>query len=253
MALKDPVQARRNIISGWRRRKKLCLLCGKDIHDGKCIEDYTKVDMRVIEVKPKTPANEEKRKATIRSYRKKKLLCLRCGQNVHGGDCEVTYERTDMRPVKIKDIDPRVVVTPKVNIFKPDIESSTIGLSGGAKPSYNREFVLLDVRSNNDYDTHLSFVHIRYIARKFKDCIICLIGDMSGIYTYADFLNVKKIFNVIRLGDIDDQTIVNHIHNCKYFISYKSEYTKYANSIKSKCISLDDDKDVQDILVRIPK
>ena len=64
---------RRNIIRGWRKRKDLCLLCGKYIHDGECEENYIKVDLRDGNVEKEIDQN--KRKDTILSYRRKKSLC----------------------------------------------------------------------------------------------------------------------------------------------------------------------------------
>ena len=253
MANKDSNKARMNVVIRWRRKKNLCLRCGKDPHEGDCVEIYDKSDMRNVKAEPKV-VNEDKKKETIVAYRKRKLLCLKCGEMVHSGDCIESYEQSDMRPEEEKDKDPRTVTTPKLNIFDRKEEKSNLDLEQTMRTKYNRDFILVDIRPNEFFKNRITFVDIRYLSKRFSNCIICIIGKPEKILPYAEVLQLKKLVNVVYLKNENRaQEIVNYIYDCKYFISFESEYTRFAKDKNIKCISLLDDDDIKNILSRIPK
>jgi ribosomal protein S27AE len=86
---KNSIKAKKSVALRWRKSKKLCLRCGTEIHEGDCIENYEKVDLRNIDnsnIQSETDFN--KRKKTILNYRRKKDLCLRCGKDKHEDQCD---------------------------------------------------------------------------------------------------------------------------------------------------------------------
>jgi len=253
MSNRDPLVAKKNVIIRWRKTKNLCLRCGKDPHVGDCEESYEKTDMRVVEEEPKV-VNVDKRKETILAYRKKKLLCLRCGEMVHAGECEENYEKSDMRPPTEKTDDPRTISTPKLNIFERKEKPTTLKLKKTMRTRYNRDFVLVDIRPNEEFKNRITFIDIRYLSKRFSNCIICVIGNVDKLYPYAESLQVKKITNIVQTkNENNSQEIVNYIFGCKYFISFESEYTRFAKSNRKQCISLQDSDDIKNIMSRIPK
>ena len=64
------------VIVGHRKRKKLCIKCGKDIHKDDCIENYDKVDTRTFVTEIIKEIDIQKKIDAIVCYRKKKLLCI---------------------------------------------------------------------------------------------------------------------------------------------------------------------------------
>ena len=252
MSNKDPLIAKRNIISSWRRRKSLCLRCGQDVHTGDCVEIYDKADMRKSDIIKKSP-NIDKQKETIISYRKRKLLCLRCGQMVHTGECDENYSKSDLRPMAEKNQNPRTVITPKINIFDRKEEPSFLDLKQTQKTRYNRDFILVDIKLSNNTN-RISFIDVRYLSKRFSNCIICILGDIDKLFTYSESLDLRKLVNVVQIKNSNSpQEIVNYIYGCKYFISFASTYTRFAKDKHIKCITLNDDDDIKNIMSRIPK
>ena len=253
MSNRNPFTAKKNITIRWRKKKNLCLICGQDPHEGDCIEIYDKADMRTLG-KPVKVLNEDKRKDTIISYRKKKLLCLRCGQMVHAGECRENYEKSDMRPPIEKTDDPRIVITPKINIFDRKEEVSTIDLKQTQRTKYNRDFIFIDIRPNDKYKNRITFIDIRYLAKRFSNCIICVNGCIDKLYPYAELLEMKKIINLVETKNENNiQEIVNYIYGCKYYISFESDLTRFAKQKRIPCISLNDEDDIRNVLSKIPK
>ena len=254
MANRNPTIAKKNVTIRWRKQKELCLRCGQNIHEGDCEEDYEKADLRNIDVvQPVKEVDQDKKKNTVISYRKRKDLCLHCGKNLHGSsECsEPDYTIADNRSDEEKVIDPRTVSTPKPKDDKEDTDT-TIELEKTSDTTYSRDIILIDTRENG-YQERIDFIDIRYLAKKYQDYIICVIGDIEGSYPYADVLEMKKIINLLFLGDehIDDQLIINHIWGCKMFFSYQSEFTKYAKKHGLNCISFPVKSNVRNIITRI--
>jgi len=242
--------ARKNTISRWRKKKQLCLRCGLDVHEGDdCIENYEVVDLRIKEVEVKQ-INEDKRKDTVIQYRKKKQLCLRCGLDVHEGvDCVENYESSDLRPEEEKKEDPRIVETPKLKIFEHNVEDTSIKLEATDQATFNRPFIIVDVR-----EKYIGFIELRYLSVRFSNCIICVLGDINSIYPYSDVLKTSKLINVIRMkNDHNQQNVINHISGCKYFIGHDSDYSRYAITKNIKTVILKSDTDIKNIMSRIPK
>jgi len=251
MANKDPVIAKRNIVKRWRKKKNLCVFCGKDIHMGSCKENYKKTDNRDIIIISKEP-DEDKRKETILNYRKKKHLCLSCGKDKHSESCSENFEKSDMRTEEEKTVDPRIVPTPKYK-EDMDVEPNNINLVQTQKPKYIRDYVLMDINPTTNGE-RIEFTDVRYIAKKYSDLIICLIGSIEKTFAYSNVLKLKKINNITELGKrCTDQDIVNHIMSCIHFISFRTKYTAYAKYHLVSCTVLKKDDNVRNVLMRLPK
>jgi len=255
VANKNPGILRKNVILRWRKKKCLCSKCGLDPHEGDCIENWEKSDLRDKAPLTKKP-NLDKRKETILNYRKKKLLCLKCGQLVHAGDCKENYEYADMRPVNDKKIDPRIVATPKNKPMTKAIEipaETNILLEKKNDTKYNRDFIVVDIRESKE-GQRIDFSCLRYLTKKYSDCIVCVLGDIEQLYPYAQVLQLRKINNIhIVSPRFGPQIIVDHLWDCNLFISYRSDYTGYCIIHEIKCVELSPKDIVKNVLMRIQK
>lgn len=250
MANKDPKILRQNVIRGWRKRKNLCLRCGLVEHTGSCQETYIQVDMRNTKIPPKV-VNEDKRKETIISYRKKKNLCLQCGKDIHDDTCVESYDKSDMRTKEEKQNDPRIVTTPKRNIIPEKQKYEDLKLNQESKTKFTRDFILIDIHPSENKSNRMCFIDIRYLTKKYSDDIICFIGAIEKIYPYADVLQLRRINNIMELGNTTDQEVVDHLHDCKKFISFPSKFTKYCIERELPCVELKEKGNVRNTLMRM--
>jgi hypothetical protein len=222
-------RSRISVISGHRRRMVLCIKCGKDIHDGECIENYTKADCRENNAIDKKPATNRK-KETVISYRKRKGLCTKCGHDLHDGDgCLETYEVADNRDEDIKRERPSTIQSPK---FKPvtildDIERTKdlrIDLEPTETIKLQRDFIVVDIRPSST-DNRVEFSCLEQLSKKFKDYIICIIGDSQKTFAYSDFLKMKRFVNIHEIQNQTEQTIVNYVCSSKKYFGFDDRYT----------------------------
>ena len=248
MANRNPNILKQNIIKGWRRRKNLCISCGKDLHDGECDPDYTKVDMRESDL-PEKELNQDKRKETIISYRRKKELCIRCGKDIHEGPCEENFVQSDMRTEEEKEKDPRIISIPKKQ--EDYIEEPEINLDATEETKYIRKFILFDI-TEGPKGERFDYSDLRYICKKYQDYIVCVIGNLDEMFPYAQVLELRKITNLMQLNCLTDQDIVNHIWSCKYFISFKSRFTIYASYHERNCLEFRKGDNIRNALSRMP-
>lgn len=222
---------------GHRKRMGLCISCGKEIHTGECIPDYKKADNRKVEIEGKMVDIQQK-KITIISYRKKKKLCTRCGKEMHGEEpCIEIYDQVDHRTVEEKCVRPAVIPTPK---FKPttildDITAFNnkeikIQLEKTADIVLQRSFIVLCIQKSNTGNI-VEFSCISYLAKKFQDDIICIIGNQEKEFPYSDLMKLRRMTNIKYLSN-NQQEIVNFLWSSKLLISFENDYTDYCKKNK---------------------
>jgi len=220
------IRLRKAVIIGHRKRKGLCKRCGKDIHEGECIENYIKSDMRGIPEPPEVQLDlkRERKKETIISYRKKKNLCERCGKDIHNGACIENYIKSDNRTEDEKIDRPAVIPTPKEKaptileeIEVKEIISVDIDKTKDIK--LHRDFITINLENSNN-GNRIDFKCIGQISKRFNDYIICLIGDVNKILPYSDVLRLKKLTNINHVITKDNQMIVNYITSSKKLFTF---------------------------------
>ena len=137
----NPSPAKLRSIKGFRKKKGLCEKCGRfpsTDTSHTCLENWIKSDMRdeelpqevydynnnknigiqiTIESDKEREMREQAKLTTIKSYREKKDLCLRCGKiptDACGDEnCKECYDKSDMRTEEEKEKDPRTIITPQ--------------------------------------------------------------------------------------------------------------------------------------------
>jgi hypothetical protein len=244
---------KRAVITGHRRRKGLCIRCGKNPHDGDCIEIYETSDTRNEEKSEEKNLDLRRKKDVIIIYRKKKLLCIRCGREHHNGSCEETYEIADNRTDEERRDRPATIPTPK---FKP------IGIIEAIDTQKNKDISIklqktIDIKLHRDYialsilksehDNIVEFSCLNMLSRKYKDYIICIIGDIDKNFTYSEILRIKKMVNIRRISN-DQQDIINHLYGCKILYSFRNDYTDYCQKYGIKVYVFEEKKNVTSIL-----
>lgn len=213
---------------GHRKRKGLCIKCGRDIHDGDCIENYKRADNRKIQIEGKL-IDIQKKKDTIISYRKRKKLCTKCGREKHNEpDCIETYEQVDCRPIEEKIERPAIIVTPKdkpIQILE-DIKR-TEPLKVYLEPSklviLQRDFIVVDIRPSTT-GKRVEFSCLNQLSTKFKDHIICIAGRIEKIFPYSDYLKTKKLSNIHEIQNQTEQEIVNYVCSSKKYFGFDDRY-----------------------------
>lgn len=223
-----------------RKNKNLCLKCGLNIHDGNCKnESYEKADMRKESEKEKIK-DSSKQKDTVIYYRQKKNLCLKCGLDIHVGNCKnESYEKADMRPESEKKKRPAIVKTPKKKSktileqlsnknpeFITSYNNTGISLLPTKKITLHRDFVVLNLEpSDKGFIIEFSFINV--FSKKYKDYIICMKSGLEKYFTYSELLKLKKMTNIHEIKTINDQTYINYLHSCSKFFSYPNRWTNY--------------------------
>jgi hypothetical protein len=250
----------RSIVS-YRRKKGLCGSCGAfpSGQQHKCIENYIKTDMVGVEIDKNDPyvvcdgdANisnytdkikEEVRRKTVVSYREKKNLCLRCGNDItdlcNQTSCEENYDIADRR--QNKEEDPRTIITPKKK--EPSIlDSMQLNILNKEYLKYSndeflkieptnimvavRNFIIIDI-NHSEFNQRIDFSYVNFMIRKHCNYIIYLLGDPIKIFPYSDILKLRKMVGVCLIRNVLDQNIVNHICGCKRFFGFPSRYSTY--------------------------
>jgi hypothetical protein len=178
---------------------------------------------------------------TILSYRKRKGLCAYCGKNPHEDDCNEDYTETDLRNDEEKTVEPRTVKTPKKK--EPTVlekletdEMNKRFLEGQKDPFYKidktvdihtqRPFIMIDI-TPSDNGQLITFEYVNYIARKYKNKIVFLLGDPTKVWTFTQNRTLEGLHNVSLLRNTIDQNIVNHLHVAKRFFGFPSRYVTY--------------------------
>ena len=234
---------KRSVIIGHRKRLGLCTRCGMEPHiDTECIEIYNKASNVIKPIEINLKPNLSKKTKAIITYRRKKLLCERCGMEQHNGTCIEEYNKADNRSQEEKNFRPAIISTPKdkptliIDELKETINSNiTIQTnipSDIAKIKLQREFIVLNVNPSDAGDI-VEFSCITQLNKKYCDYIICIIGDVDKYLPYAQLLKFKKLTNFLILKNDSKSEIINYLHSCKLFLSFKNEYTHYSikNSI----------------------
>ena len=248
------IRLRKAVIIGHRRRKDLCTVCGKSPHAGDCIENYIKVDMReTTEIKQELDLLKQKN--SIINYRKKKILCLRCGKEQHNGCCDESYEKVDNRTEVEKIERPAIISAPK---FKPvtileeiktlQAKEIKIQLKKTKNIKLQRDFIVLSILPSMDGNI-VEFSCLQHLSRRYKNLIVCIIGDLEKTYTYSDMLKIKKLTNIHQIkGDIQD--VINHLFSCKMLLSFENDYTDYCQKNSIPVYIFEKGKNANSILKR---
>lgn len=249
------IRLKRTVTVGHRKRKNLCIKCGLDLHEGNCTENYFKVDMRNI-IETKKELDTDKQKNSIINYRKKKILCLRCGKENHNGCCEENYEKVDNRTEEEIKERPATISAPK---FKPvtileeinnlNSKEVKIQLKKTQDIKLQREFIILSILPSNEGNI-IEFSCLQYLSRKYKDMIVCIIGDLDKSFTYSDMTKIKKLTNIKSIKN-DIQDIVNYLWNCKILLSFENDYTDYCQKNLISVYIFEKGKNANSILKKI--
>lgn len=245
---------RKNVIVGHRKRKNLCINCGKNTHEGKCISDYSKVDTRTDNSSLTKSIDFLRKIKTIMSYRKRKNLCQNCGKEIHNGECENNFDKSDNRSEEEKLLRPATVLTPKsektsiLETLRNHKHESNLKVEGPQTDiKLQRDFIVIDVNKSSK-GNRIEFSCMQYLSRKFKDHIICVLGDIEKVFPYSEVLKIRKFTNIHELKNIKEQDIINHLHSGKYFLSYPSQYTSYCILKNIPVYTFSEDKNVNSVL-----
>jgi len=194
----------------------------------------------VVETPTPKEVKENASKKTIQSYRDRKNLCLICGKDKHDNDCEETYEHADMRSDDERNADPRTVITPKKKdisildemtnkvINKAYLERSSdefMKLRPSLDIAAPRPFIVIDINVS-DCGQKFDVSFLEYMNHK-HNFIIFLLGDPSTIYSFSELERIKKLIGMCPIRNLLDQNIVNHLHGCKRFFGFPSQYSTY--------------------------
>lgn len=223
-----PSKHKINAIIRHRKSKGLCPRCGLDKHDGDCIENYEKSDMRGIIV-PKKQISQ-KSIETIVSYRKRKNLCLKCGKEIHSGDCIENYEKSDNRDDQEKLSRPAVISTKKEQqktILEKIETNDTILLKPTKEIKLFRDFVIIDIKHSR-MDKIIEWGAILQISKKYDNVITFVVGDILKEYNVLVYNSLRKQPQIQMLNCINEEEYINYIASCKEFYSYPSKYTAFS-------------------------
>jgi hypothetical protein len=244
---------RRAVIIRHRKEKNLCLQCGRDFHDGNCIEEYTKTDNRNIQIKDSKILDLRRKKDTILSYRKKKLLCPRCGKEQHNGACIENYEKSDNRTEEEKRDRPATIPTPKVQSFTilEEIKSAInkevkIKLQMTQIIKLQRDFIVLCILPSKNGNI-VEFSCLNHLSRRYPHYIIVIVGELEKNFPYSDLMKIRKLTNV-KLISSNQQEIINYLCKCKCLFSFENDYTDYCQKELIKTHVFEDGKNANNFL-----
>lgn len=225
---------KKNAIIRHRKNKNLCIKCGNDIHSGECVEDYSKSDNRVEYITDdnsiesiETQVNK-KSIETIIAYRKKKDLCIKCGNNIHSGECEEDYSKSDTRIQSEKDQRPAQVTfncEPQKTIGEKIANNDVVSVKELKLIKLMRPFIIIDIKPSR-FDKIIEWSAIIQICRKNPNFITFIYGDISK-YLITETAMLKKLPNLQHLKVTEDE-YVNYIASSSMFYSYPSKYTSFS-------------------------
>ncbi len=215
---------RKAILFRHRRNKGLCERCGLEgKHGDYCIEDYTQTDMRGIPSSPIT-VDLKKKKDTILSYRRKKNLCVNCGKERHDSDCNEDWNKSDNRTDAEKINRPAIVPTPKIKgpTILEELETRRdvdVFLEPKSPIKLQREFIVVNLCKSTSGNV-IEFNCLNQMSRRFREYIICTIGDISQSFVLSEVMKIKKLINIIEIKPNHEQIIANYIGSCKKLFTF---------------------------------
>ncbi len=241
-----------------RREKNLCVRCGKDPHEGDCVEDYTKADMREATLQ-KEKLEESKRKSrprkktTILHYRKEKQLCLKCGKELHEGDCIEDYTKADNRTEEEKTFRP-AIITPPPKPTQLDahvmtkIDNGILSMVPNKKIELYRDYIVINLSRSaiNDYQIQMSA--ITQLSARFSNYILVLIGNVDSYFSYLDSMKLQTLTNIHNVRFCTKQDMINYISGCKKYFSYYDDYIEFCKKNKISYYEFDNTKNVTNII-----
>lgn len=217
-----------NAILRHRKNKNLCLKCGKDLHDGECIEDYSKSDNRDSITKDDKKEVTKKSIETIQSYRKKKELCIKCGNEIHSGECIENYSKSDTRINEEKNQRPAQVTfncKPQATVGEKIINNDIVIQKDPKIIKLMRPFIIIDINRSR-FDKIIEWSAITQICRKNPNYITFIYGDISK-YLVTEIAMLKKMPSLQHLKVSIDE-YANYIASSYMFYSYPSKYTSFS-------------------------
>jgi hypothetical protein len=195
------IKQRKSMAITYRQKKNICVRCGKNLHEGACIELYDKSDYR----NPKDKI--------LKSNLTPDELTI--------SDNSLTFNDT----INTKD-----VLSFKTKDFGVTVESSVVELK------IKRPFILIDItpsptgeRFNADF--------INFYAKQYKNHIVLLTGNISFYDGFFKTVGVNQEVNVsTALLHANKNDITSHINECDLFISFNFEYSEYCSDNEINCI-----------------
>lgn len=243
------------VIQRHRRNKNLCILCGKDPHDGECEESYIKADMRDITIKKEVEKNKAKskitphKKATIIHYREEKKLCPKCGKELHEGDCIEDFSQSDNRTQEEKEFRPAVVTAPPRPTQEDahnnaKINETILNMSPTKKIELYRGFIVINLTKSviNGYRIELSAIN--QLSMRFKDYILVLMGNIDEYFSYLDSMKLKVLTNITNVPFYTKQDMINYISSSKKYFSFYDDYIEYCKKNNILYYEFDNTKNV---------
>ena len=255
MSNKKP-HLKKAVIVRHRKNKNLCLRCGLDITDNcialTCIENYDKTDNRVVEKEKQIITESERKRNTILYYRKEKMLCLKCGKELHEGDCVENFERSDNRPDTDKQYRPAIIKTPKTEksfiIDTINSNNKPLILLSKTEDLYLPRPTLMISLEKSSNGNIIEYSCINQLSKKFQDHILLLIGNAEKYFAYSDFLKMKKLINIIHAGTPSKQVCINYLYAVKKYFSYENEYVDYCRRNKLNYYQFPNNRNATNVL-----
>lgn len=283
--LNDAEVCRINVIKGHRKRKGLCEYCGLDrdpvCNNGSCGNDvdFTKTDMRITIMSdtevPKVYTDQSKR--IIKSHRRKKGICERCGLNPTpdciANLCTEVWTKSDMRETIIEkptlvsavseldttrvkpdwladvkvaqDISIHNEIEKQVSeeyIEAPIVKSKTfndpIKINNQDKP-----FIFLDMReSDNGFRIKLSFIQL--LHGHMPDLMLIMNCRAEESFKFHEMLRIKKIPNIRFVGNLNEQSILNYAVSSIMYISFPNDISCLSSKYNFKSFTFTDGSNI---------
>lgn len=248
------------VVQRHRKNKNLCLRCGKELHDGDCVEDYTKADMRDSTIKKEQEEQIKRetiitprKKTTIIHYREEKQLCVRCGKELHDGDCEEDYTKSDNRTDEEKQFRPAIITAPSRPTQEDarkntQIDNDILSLEPNKKIKFYRDYIVINLSRSaiNDYQIQLSA--IIQLSTRLKDYILVLIGNVDNYFSYLDALKLQTLTNIHNVRFCTKQDMINYISGCRKYLSYYDDYIEYCKKKNIPYFEFDNTKNVTNMI-----
>lgn len=189
---------------------------------------------------------------TIISYRKRKNLCLKCGKDIHSGECIEDYTKSDNRSEEEKLKRPAIISTktkPQKTIFQKIKSNEIITLQPTQPIRLLRPFIIIDTHPSR-LDKIIEWNAILQIS-KIDTNIITFIVDPNKQYNILNYNNLKKTPNLQILSCKDEQEYINYIASCSFYYSYPSKYTSFSVLQNIKTAIFDEKYNVTSFLKNI--
>lgn len=202
------IDTRIKTIISYRKRKNLCTICGKDVHEGTdCEEDYTESDTRDEKEKQEDPR-------TVKTPKEQSSSILE-----------------DMQQEKVNE----VFLKNASDFYNLVPQNNAVS---------NRPYIVIDL-SQSDHGQRFDYDYVEYMSRRHKNMIVYVLGDIGSVFSYSDCMKISKdLKNVCPITNLLDQNIVNYLGGCKRFFGFPSKYMVYCMTRDIQCTTFCDSEEL---------